>query len=429
MECTINGISYDGAGVARVNGRVVFVPFAIPGETVDIDIISEKKRYSIGRLINVLESSPDRVEPACPHYYECGGCSYQHINYSVQLKYKRQVVVDNITRIGKITAQVNDTMGMDQPWRYRNKVTWHIKNGELGYYAENTNELVPIKTCPLITEPLEEVSNVLAGQLSKMNNKSNGEVVIRQSSVNDDIMMVFRKLEITPSLLNLLKEYCSSIYNIEDNRFELLYGDHFLEEKINNLKFRLSPGSFFQVNHKQTLILIAKVLEYLDLKGNEDILDAYCGIGSISLPLAKACGHVTGVESFAAAIEDARLNARLNNLENCEFLSGPCEKILPRLNIEFDAVVLDPPRAGCKKEVISSITHTTPSRIVYVSCNPATLARDLAAFAEQGYVVREVQPVDMFPWTRHVECCVLLYRKDYIGEKGKKVTVEVGMNK
>ncbi|MEN6328133.1 MAG: 23S rRNA (uracil(1939)-C(5))-methyltransferase RlmD, partial [Syntrophomonas sp.] len=319
--------------------------------------------------------------------------------------------------------------GMEQPWRYRNKVTWHVKNGRLGYYAENTTRLVPVKTCPLITERLEEVTGVLARQLVQINGQDNGEIVIRESSVNGGIMVVFHQIKSAVDLVNFLKGYCSSIYNMEDNRFKLLYGNPFLEEGINDLTFRLSPGAFFQVNHQQTLALIAKVLEYLNLSGDENILDAYCGIGSISLPLAKVSGTVLGVESFAAAVEDARLNATLNNLTNCEFMSGPCEKIVPKLNRQFDAVVLDPPRAGCKKEVINAITNMSPSRVIYVSCNPATLARDLAIFAEQGYLIKEVQPVDMFPQTHHVECCVLLYHKDYIGEKGKKVTVEVGMNK
>lgn len=429
MRCTVEGISYDGAGVARINGRAVFIPFAIPGETVDIDITSEKNRYSLGKLKKILEPSPDRVEPVCPHYYECGGCSYQHITYDSQLKFKRQVVADNLKRIGKVEVQVNDPMGMEYPWHYRNKVTWHIKNGRLGYYAENTNQLVTIEKCLLLTEKMEDVSRKLAEHLSKANSKRHGEAVIRQSSVNGEIMAVFREIEVADEIVSLLKQCCASIYINEHNRFELVWGKPFLQEQINDLSFRLSPGSFFQVNHTQMLKLIAKVLEYLDLRGNEDILDAYCGIGSISLPLAQKCASVTGIESLTAAVKDAEINASMNKLINCEFLAGPCEKLLPQMKKCFDAVVLDPPRSGCKKDVIAAITHPSPSRIVYVSCNPATLARDLGIFTEQGYQVKEVQPVDMFPWTRHVECCVLLYRKDYIGEKGKKVTVEVGMNK
>jgi 23S rRNA (uracil1939-C5)-methyltransferase len=410
LRCTIEGISYDGAGVTRIKGKAVFIPFAIPDETVEIDIVEERNKYSTAKLREVVKPSPERVEPVCSYYYQCGGCSYQHIDYFGQLKYKRQVVVDNLTRIGKITVPVNTILGMECPWRYRNKVTWHVRNGRLGYYADNTVSLVPVDACSLITERLEEVSRVLARQLIQTNSSSDGEVVLRESSVNGDIMAVFRQIEVVPALVESLKPHCSSIYNMEDNRFKHIHGKAFLDEKINDISFRLSPGSFFQVNHRQTLILIAKVLEYLNLKGDENVLDAYCGIGSISLPLAKTCKSVLGVESFTAAVEDARLNAKLNNLANCEFLSGPCERVLPKLKRSFDAVVLDPPRAGCKRAAIMAITDRFPAKVVYVSCNPATLARDLAVFTEQGYRVKEVQPVDMFPWTRHVECVVLMSR-------------------
>lgn len=417
MQCIIEGISHNGEGVARIDGKAVFVPFTIPGEKVSVEIIEEKSRYSRAKLIDVIEPSPDRVAPICPHYYYCGGCAYQHVNYHRQLELKRQVVTDNINRIAKIKAVVRPVKGMDNPWGYRNKVTWHLGRdigGQfvMGYYKSGTHNLVSIERCYLISSKMQEITQKIQMTLSKIPVNENSEITIRESHPDGKSMVVFQNLADKPenSYIQELSALVDSIYAVNKNKEEHLYGMRNLSPQIDNVKFILSPRSFLQVNSEQTEKLITIIRKYLELKGNEKVLDAYCGIGTIALTLADKAGHVVGVESFASAVENAKNNVSKNNLENCEFVCGQCEKILDKLDYNFDIAVLDPPRSGCKIGTINSVIKKNPKKILYVSCNPSTLSRDLAIFAQNGYNPAEIQPLDMFPQTGHTESVARIER-------------------
>jgi 23S rRNA (uracil1939-C5)-methyltransferase len=417
LRCFINGVTHNGEGVARNDGKATFIPFAIPGETVEVEITDEKRKFRRARLTEIVDSSADRITPCCPHYYDCGGCAFQHVSYPKQLELKQQVVQETINRIGKIDLQVKPVIGMDTPWRYRNKVTWHVKriNGKLkmGYYLNDSHRIINIDTCKLISIEMENLSLYIKSRLEELNLPDNCEIVVRQSSLTSKLMLVFSGAGTDNVNLNLLVDYpeLDSIYSIDNEFYTLLHGEAYLQEEINGLHYDISALSFFQVNSTQTSKLYNIAKSYAHAKSKTRVLDAYCGIGSISLQLAKTARKVLGVESYAPAIKDAVNNKYKNNIFNCDFITGPCEVIIPQLLDEFDIVVLDPPRSGCSKDLIHAIVNISPKRIVYVSCNPATLARDLALFAQEGYESLEIQPVDMFPQTSHVETVVLIERK------------------
>ncbi len=415
MQCLITGITHKGEGVARLDGKVAFIPFALPGEIVDIKITEERKSFSRGVIENLIEKSPDRVEPLCRHYYSCGGCSYQHVNYARELELKRQVLLDAFKRIGGLDVPVHPVIGMDEPWRYRNKVTWHIgmtAGGQksLGYYEAGSRQVIPIEECQLIPDKIQSISSLLADNVSAITGDEGASLIIRQSSYDKKTMLLFLDCQADKSLVKRLNGMVDSLFLYSGSQMKHIFGPPKLLEKAGNIIFKLSPGSFFQVNPFQSEILLSKVKEYLNLQGYEKVLDAYCGAGSIALNIADKALKVTGIESFPAAVEDARDNAGLNNIRNCEFIAGQCENVLRSGKYKYDAAIVDPPRAGLKAQVIDAIVKTRPQRVVYVSCNPATLARDLKLFAESAYKVKEVQPLDMFPQTAHVECVVLITR-------------------
>jgi 23S rRNA (uracil1939-C5)-methyltransferase len=416
LQCLIDGLSHSGEGVARIEGKATFIPFTIPGETVEVKIIGEKKNFQRARLEQVITASPDRTDPPCSHYYSCGGCSYQHVQYPRQLELKRQIVKETLKRVGKIDTEVKPVLGMENPWRYRNKVEWHIGSQSvqltMGYYINDSRVLIGIDSCLLISQDMQDYSNYIKDHLDELNIPDGCEVIIRQSSANQELMLIFggpgsREIDFA-KMLNY-KEV-ASIYSVENGIAQLHYGEQVLTDKIFNRKYQISPLAFFQVNHLQTEKMIDIVKEYAQLEASDTVLDAYCGTGTIALCLAERAGGVVGVESFKSAIRDAKRNAFKNNINNCKFIKGACEQIIPGLEEHFDVVILDPPRTGCKAQLIEAVIKKNPKRVVYVSCNPATLARDLALLVQAGFNVAEVQPIDMFPQTSHVECVVRIYR-------------------
>lgn len=413
MQCRIDSINHKGEGVARIDGKATFVPGALPGELVDVEILESKARYDQAILKNIIEASEDRISPDCFSYNGCGGCAYQHVSYRRELEIKRKIIEDSLKRIGKLSVQVDAVIGMDEPVRYRNKVVWHVIHRQLGYYQPLSHKLVPIDSCCLISQEMERIIKPLKKLLPSLSFTEPGEIILRQSSLDRELMVILGNLRSYPSSMTLgkLTELCSSIYGKVGTKFRLLFGQESLTEEIHGLRFKVSPESFFQVNHRQTEKIIEIVLKYLNLDGNENVLDAYCGVGSISLNLARQARSVIGIENNVQAVEDAIENATVNQLYNCEFIAGTCEKILPKLKKTFDASVIDPPRGGCRPEVIDALISTGVKTIIYVSCNPSTLARDLASFAQSGYRIARVQPVDMFPRTMHVETVVLIERK------------------
>ena len=422
MECYVDGISHTGEGVARIDGKATFIPFAIPGETVTIKIIETKKNFQRARLEEVITPSPDRIEAPCPYYFRCGGCSYQHISYARQLAFKRQVVKESLKRIGGIDIEVNQVIGMENPWRYRNKVEWHTgkESGQptMGYYINESRVLIGIDSCLLISQEMQDYSRYIKDHLEELRVPEDCEVILRQSSRNREMMLIFKGAGAGDIDFAKMLNYqeVASIYSIDGGTPRLHFGDQRLTDAIFDLKYEFSPQAFFQVNHTQTEKMVEIIKEFAQLRNSDTVLDAYCGTGSIALALAGSVRRVVGVESFKAAIKDAKMNVFKNNITNCKFIKGACEEIIPNLEELFDVVVLDPPRTGCKAELIQAIIKKSPRCIIYVSCNPATLARDLAIFNNAAYTVDQVQPIDMFPQTSHVETVVCLQRKHIVGQ-------------
>jgi 23S rRNA (uracil1939-C5)-methyltransferase len=344
--------------------------------------------------------------------------SYQHVDYARELDLKRNMVKETLKRLGGIEAEVLPVIGMEEPYRYRNKVVWHtaMVNGkmQMGFYREGSHDLIPLSGCTLIHEDMEQVQNSLAVNLSGLEVQPGTEFSLRRSSWTGHMSLVLSGKYNNEALSAWASSLTAnlSLHVSQGSKIKTLQGTPYLEEQLCGLTFRVSPLAFLQVNHQQTEKLYQLIHKYATLCGKETVLDGFCGIGTIALSLAQNAFQVTGVELYPQAVADAKQNAAINDIRNARFHAGPCEDVITRLNQSFDVVVLDPPRAGCKVQIIEAIIKTNARRIIYVSCNPSTLARDLQLFASSGYNITEVQPVDMFPRTSHVETVVLMSRVD-----------------
>jgi 23S rRNA (uracil1939-C5)-methyltransferase len=439
-EINIDSLGSFGEGVGRIQGFTVFVEGALPGERVLIKIVKVAKSHAYGKLLHIIQKSPERVEPKCPFFKYCGGCQLQHLSYEGQLKYKTQLVRDAFERIGHLeNVKVLPAIGMDEPWRYRNKAQFSVGLIEgkpaIGFYAPRSHNLINIDVCPIQHDIINRVTELVRKYIETYNIPVYQEethkgiirhVVTRTGFRSNELMVVIvtkcelpRKKELVsilreglPNLTGIIQNYQTEKTNvILGSRNNILWGSDYIIDDIGDLKFKISPLSFYQVNPVQTEKLYDITLEYAGLTGKETVIDAYCGIGTISLFLAKNAAKVYGVELVPQAIEDAKENAEINGIANAEFLTGESETIMPRLSelgVKADVVVVDPPRKGCDEKLLQAITEMSPKRMVYVSCNPATLARDLRYMTDHGYQVEEAQPVDMFPQTSHVECVTLM---------------------
>ncbi|MGE5677418.1 MAG: 23S rRNA (uracil(1939)-C(5))-methyltransferase RlmD, partial [Pseudomonadota bacterium] len=425
----ISGLTSEGAGVAKVEGFTVFVEGALPGEQAEIKIVKVMKNYAFGKLVKVLKTSPGRTEPSCGVVKRCGGCQLQHMSYEAQLQYKTQQVRDAIERIGGLKGiEIHDTIGMEDPWRYRNKAQFPVGlDGDvvIGFYANRSHEIIDTPQCAIQDEANDTVVQIVREFIKKYDisvydeNTGKGlirHIVTRKGFKTGELMVCIvingEALPCDKALVEMLKKSTSDLKSVVLNvnrkktnvilgdRNIVIYGEEAIYDYIGEFKFRISPLSFFQVNPVQTGVLYGKALEYAGLKGEETVFDAYCGIGTISLFLSKRAKKVYGVEIVPQAIENAKENARLNGIENVEFIVGESETVIPNMykrGVKADVIVVDPPRKGCDEKLLEVIARMAPERVVYVSCNPATLARDLKYLAEHGYEVKEVQPVDMFP--------------------------------
>nr|WP_236291786.1 23S rRNA (uracil(1939)-C(5))-methyltransferase RlmD [Paenibacillus allorhizoplanae] len=443
-EAEIIGISHDGEGVGRVNGFTLFVAGALPGERALVRVEHLKKQYGYASLVELLAVSPDRVSPDCGIYDECGGCQLQHLSYEAQLRVKRQQVVDNLVRIGKLAVQsdegiegivVHPTLGMTDPWRYRNKaqVPFGEERGGLigGFYAQGSHRIIDMEECLIQHEANDEVVARVKEIGSRLGIRAYSEetesgllrhVVVKVGFRTGEVMVVLvtngteipRADEWIAGIREALPAVKSICHNINVRQTNVIFGDEtrvlwgseVIYDYIGEVKFAISARSFFQVNPVQTEVLYGKALEYAALTGGETVVDAYCGIGTISLFLAQRAGQVYGVEIVEEAISDARKNAELNGMTNVHFEAGPAEVVLPewtRQGVRPDVIVVDPPRKGCDPALLATILELRPQRVVYVSCSASTLARDLRVLVDGGYGVAEVTPVDMFPHTVHVE--------------------------
>ncbi|HJA69671.1 MAG TPA: 23S rRNA (uracil(1939)-C(5))-methyltransferase RlmD [Firmicutes bacterium] len=441
-KLTIDSVDRQGIGVARLFGMAVFIPYALAGEKVEAQIIKVAKKYAVGRLLKIIEPSIRRVQPACPYFKRCGGCSFMHMDYSAQLEIKRSETEQTLRRISGLDIKVGNCIGMSNPYHYRNKAQFPVcavkGEAKIGFYAPRSHNIVNIDRCIIQHECTDRI--LLAARraiaqtgISIYNEESHtGElrhIVSRVSYKTGKcvIMPVVNAghLKGQEEWIRIIREEvpeCSGIVlNINrakgniilGSEIEAAWGEPYLEENLCGLDFTLSPLSFMQVNSVQAEKLYKLAVQKAGLTGKERVLDAYCGIGIMTMLLAKEALEAIGVEIVESAVKDARKAAQRNNINNVRFAAGDCAQILPEMfnqGAPPDVIVLDPPRAGCEASLLEAIIKSDIPRIVYVSCDPATLARDMAALSGE-YTVKSVETVDMFPMTGHVETIVLLQRK------------------
>lgn len=435
----IEALGYEGEGIAKIEGYPVFIPGALIGEKVKVIITKVKKNFAYGNLLEILEESDKRRIPDCRSYNVCGGCTAQHLSYEEQLDFKFSRVKDCIRKIGGLDDSiVKYPIGMENIYRYRNKVQFPVGmvNGKLsiGFFSEKSHEIIDMDTCLLQDEESEQIIAIIRkwmNDYSIMPAKNDGKffkkglirhIVVRKAFNTNEIMVILvttnKEIPYIEKLIETLNsKNCairSIVQNINDKDTNLvmgekcitLWGADYICDYIGKYKFNISPLSFFQVNPVQTEVLYNKALEYADLNGDEVVFDAYCGTGTISLFLSQKAKMVYGVEIISQAIDNAKVNAEINNVKNAQFYVGKSEEIIPQLikdGIIPDVIVVDPPRKGCDSKLLDALGKAKPRRIVYVSCDPSTLARDLKYLESHGYKTQEIQPVDMFPMTKHIE--------------------------
>lgn len=445
FELIIEDMSEDGAGIGRLNGYIWFVKDAVIGDHIQASAMKMKKNYGFARLLQIIEPSKSRVAERCPSARRCGGCQLQMLSYEEQLKFKVRKVQNHLIRIGGLNeVPMEPIIGMEHPWRYRNKAQFPFgrnKDGKMiaGFYAGRTHCIIESEDCFL---GAEENKEILARIRSVMEEKKidpyeetthSGVIrhaLIRKGFLTGELMVCLvinqtklPEAEAFVNALNVLPGMTSISYSINREKTNVimgkeivnLYGPGYITDFIGAVKYQISPLSFYQVNPVQTERLYETALEYAALEGNETVWDLYCGIGTISLFLAQKAKQVYGVEIIPQAIEDARQNARLNGMENVQFFVGKAEEVLPREyekhQVYADVIVVDPPRKGCDRVCLDTIVKMQPKRVVYVSCDSSTLARDVSYLGERGYEVKRVRCCDMFPMSGHVETVCLLSRK------------------
>ena len=442
----IEDCGIDGEGIGKADGFTVFVKDAVIGDTVRAKIMKAKKNYGYGRLMEVLEPSPYRVEPKCPYARQCGGCQIQALSYEQQLAFKEAKVRGHLERIGGFREiPMEPIIGMENPYHYRNKAQFPVGRGKdgriiTGFYAGRTHSIIENRDCALGVAVNREVLDRVIAYMEKYHVEPYDEmtgkglvrhILIRYGFFTGEVMVCVvvngNKLPHSEVLVDTLREIAGmTSITLNENRSRsnvilgeklyLLWGQTYITDKIGDISYQISPLSFYQVNPGQTQKLYAKALEYADLHGEETVWDLYCGIGTISLFLAQQAKFVRGVEIVPAAIEDAKRNAQLNGIHNVEFFTGKAEEVLPqeyeKNGIYADVIVVDPPRKGCDEVLLKTILKMQPKRVVYVSCDSATLARDLKYLCENGYRLERVCPVDQFAHTVHTENVAKLERVD-----------------
>ena len=438
----------EGEGIAKIDNKYpIFIEGALKGEKVKVRIVKVNKNFAYGKLMEVLEASEEKVNPPCAIYKRCGGCKLQHASYKAQLDFKWDRVKDCVSKIGKLDPSiVKYPLGMENPWRYRNKVQLPIGliNGEvkIGFFAPRSHDIIDMESCLIQDEIGDKVVKLTREWIEKFNIRPynvDGEydekgivrhIMIRRGFTTNEVMIVLvtngenlpHKEEFVDLMVKNIPGIKSVIQNINSKKTNVilglesktLWGEDTISDYIGDFRFNISPLSFFQVNPTQTEVLYGKALEYANLTGNEEVFDAYCGTGTITLFLSQKAKKVYGVEIIPQAIDNAWINAKENKVENVEFFVGESEVVIPDLinkGVKADVVVVDPPRKGCDKKLLDAITNIDAKKIVYVSCDPSTLGRDLAILEENGYKTLEVQPVDMFPNTSHVENVAKLIKK------------------
>ena len=448
----IDGYSSEGLGIARVNGAVVFVPHAVRGEEIDLRITKVMKTSCTGEIVKIHNPSPERMEPECPYAGKCGGCAYRHLTYPEELWTKRQRVQDALTRIGGLDLTVEEILGAKNPEHYRNKSQYPVgADGSIGFFQARTHKVVPIRRCLIQTEAADRTAQAVGEWMRRYKISAYDEttgkglvrhVCVRVNRKGESLCCVVvngnkvpREPELAAYVTVAVPHTVGVLLNSNTRRgnvvlgdkYRTLFGRNYLMDTLCGLEFKLSMPSFYQVNRDQAEVLYGKALKFAGLTGNETVLDLYCGIGTITLCLAKAAKRVIGAEIVPPAIRDAKENALRNHIENAEFFCGDAADIAAKLEsdgLRPDVVTVDPPRKGLAPEVISSVAAMGPEKVVYVSCDPATLGRDVKIFREFGYEAKRAAAVDMFPGTAHVETVVLLSKGEV---DSKKIRVEFSL--
>lgn len=439
IKLHISSINAHGQGVGKVDGYVVFVSEALPGEDCLVKIVSIQSKYAIARVEQRFNSSKLRTNPRCKHFNICGGCQLQHMKYQAQLLLKQKNTMDALKKIGNKNPNVLPVIGMKMPWHYRNKVTFNIgrikDKSIIGFYELRSHNIVDIDHCYIINRDLNSILDPVRAHLKYLNAIDNTAPlafykVFARIGVDNQIMagtiseapVHLQSESLVVNLRRTHNDIVSIFHNITpknsgnlSNENTFLWGKHYIDGRIGNLHFEISPNSFFQVNTEQTVKLYEIIKEFCALTSDDILLDAYCGVGTIGMHMGRNAKKIIGIESVSESINNAKKNAKVNNIRNIDFYAGDCEKVLPQLlssNIIPTVIIIDPPRKGCSDEFIKIMCKGAPEKIIYVSCNPATMSRDIKAICKKGYQIDVVQPVDMFPHTIHVECVVRLCRKE-----------------
>ncbi|MFZ7133900.1 MAG: 23S rRNA (uracil(1939)-C(5))-methyltransferase RlmD [Eubacteriales bacterium] len=437
----IEDMTHTGEGVGKVNRFTVFVDESIPLDQVKAKIVQVKKNYALGELKEIIVPSPYRIQPTCEYFEKCGGCQTQNIEYHYQLRLKEKHVLHSLQKLGGIDTNAIDfkpIIGMKIPFNYRNKAQYKLNKEGIGFYAKKSHDIIPVEKCSIQSKCSENTMAHLSRfiqeyKISIYDEKTHQGVlrgiVERVSTINHDIMLILvlnaKHFKYKKELIHFVQRNLPAVRSLNFNfnlkktnvvlsqENQLVYGREKIQDGIGDLKYEISPLSFFQVNPIQTKVLYDQVKTYAGLTGKETVFDIYCGMGTIGLYLAKEAQRIYGIEIVPQAIKDAQANAKLNGITNTQFIAGKAEEKLPLLfkeGICADVVIVDPPRKGCDSALLQTILTMVPDRIIYVSCNPGTLARDLKVLVEGGYHIHSIQPVDMFPHTMHVETVVLMSR-------------------
>lgn len=400
----VTKLDHQGRGIAKINDKIIFIPNALPEETVDVDIILEKKKYYEGIIKETINASDKRIKSICPYFEECGGCQFLNMNYQDSLDYKQNKVEEIMNKYLGIKIKINNIVACDNNLYYRNKTTFQVKN-DIGFFKEKTNTLIPVDKCYISDIKINDIYKAIKDNINLTNVK---QVIIRATKNTLESMVIFKTSNYIDNkkIIDILKKKVDSIY-IND---ELIYGKGKIIEILCNKNFYISPSSFFQVNTLQAEKLYNKAIAYADIKKEDTVLDLYCGTGTIGIVASDKAKKVIGIELNKEAIKDANENKKLNNINNIEFYAGDVGKILNKNNYKPDIIIVDPPRAGLDSLALSQILNIRPKKLVYVSCDLMTLARDLKLLSND-YDILELTPVEMFPYTAHVESVCALKLK------------------
>ena len=439
FEVDISDMGYEGEGITKIDGYTTFVKGALKGEKAQIKMLKVNKDYGFAKLLKVLKHSENREEPVCASFEKCGGCNLQHMSYESQLDYKTNLVKATLKKSLGYEVNVEEIIGMGIPYNYRNKVQYPVCDNKIGFYAGRTHSLIENEKCYI----QNEVADKLAKDAFKITQKNNVSTynektgkgclrhIITRVGVNTNEMMLVlvtngdelkNEKKIVEEIVSMYPRITAIVQNINEKNSNVilgdrcvnLYGEGYIYDRLGDYKFKISPLSFYQVNPVQTEVLYNVAKDFAELTRNENVFDLYCGIGTISVFVADEAKNLFGVEIVEDAIKDAKENAEMNEKKNVEFICGKAEEVIPQKYKEgktADVVFVDPPRKGCDVKLLETLKEMKSKKIVYISCNPATLARDLKYLTESGYEIKKVQPVDMFPQTSHIENVVLLERK------------------